>query len=153
MFLREQRILIKREKLSARIGSQNLYGTFSEGGAILPLSWTANPNPCALTFVFQVKCTIFGLKWVLRIHLDLYASDFPKSMSKYLLFTLPQCNILGCNVFFLLNLSWSIIPVAPPYSAMQCITVQCKSVIFLHLEFKAHLRAEAENFRTIAVRL
>ena len=36
---------------------------------------------------FQVTCTIFWLNISFRVHLDLYVPDFPKSTSKYLLFT------------------------------------------------------------------
>ena len=36
-------------------------------------------------FVLQVKCTIFWLNSGLMVYLDLYAPDFPKSTSKYLL--------------------------------------------------------------------
>ena len=38
-------------------------------------------------FIFQVKCTMFWIKRGLRVHLDLYAPDFPKCTSKYLLFS------------------------------------------------------------------
>ena len=38
-------------------------------------------------FVCQVKYTISWLNRDLRVYLDLYAPDFPKSTSKYLLFT------------------------------------------------------------------
>ena len=33
--------------------------------------------------VFHGQCTIFWLKRRLRVHLDLYAPDFPKSTYKY----------------------------------------------------------------------
>ena len=36
-------------------------------------------------FVLQVKFTIFWLNRGLRVYLDLYASDFPKSTSQYFL--------------------------------------------------------------------
>ena len=36
-------------------------------------------------FVIQVKFTIFWLNRGLRVYLDLYASDFPKSTSQYFL--------------------------------------------------------------------
>ena len=38
-------------------------------------------------FVCQVKCTISWLNRGLRVYLDLYVLDFPKSTSKYLLST------------------------------------------------------------------
>ena len=34
-------------------------------------------------FFLQVKCTIFWLNIGLRVYLDLYVPDFPKSTSKY----------------------------------------------------------------------
>ena len=37
-------------------------------------------------FVPQGKCTIFWLNRGLRVYLDLYVSDFPKSISKYFLY-------------------------------------------------------------------
>ena len=37
--------------------------------------------------VFQVKCTIFWINRDLRVHLDLYAPNFPRSTSKFLFFT------------------------------------------------------------------
>ena len=60
---------------------------YPQGGVTLQLSWTSKTNPWALTLFFQVKCTIFWLNRGLRVHLDLYAPDFPKTISKYLYFT------------------------------------------------------------------
>ena len=37
-------------------------------------------------FVPQGKCTIFWLNRGLRVYLDFYVSDFPKSISKYFLY-------------------------------------------------------------------
>ena len=36
-------------------------------------------------FVLQVKCTIFCFNRGLRVYLDFYAPDFPKSTAKYFL--------------------------------------------------------------------
>ena len=38
-------------------------------------------------FVVQVKCSIYWLNRVLRVFLDLYTPDFPKSTSKYMFCT------------------------------------------------------------------
>ena len=55
-------------------------------------------------FVLQVKFIIFWLNRGLRVHMDLYAPDFPKIISKYLYFTKivrkhgPRC-FTGMNPF------------------------------------------------------
>ena len=61
-------------------------------------------------FVVQVKCIIFWLNWGLRVFLDTYVPDFPKSTSKIstcfvqkqleslVLGASQQCIPFGCNV-------------------------------------------------------
>ena len=56
-------------------------------------------------FVFQVKCTIFWLKRGLRVHLDLYAPEFPNSISKYLILS----KIVRTLVFLLIVCSTLIL--------------------------------------------
>ena len=60
-------------------------------------------------FVLQVKCTIFWLKRGWRVHLDLYAPDFPKSTSMYLFLTKvvrkheSRCFTAICHFWSLFN--------------------------------------------------
>ena len=57
-----------------------------KGGATLQLMLTSKTNPWALTFFFKVKYTIFWLNIGLRVYINLYVQDFPKSTSKYFFF-------------------------------------------------------------------
>ena len=49
-------------------------------------------------FVLQVKCTIFWLDRGLRVFLDLYVPDFPKSTPKYFLY--PSTFIVQNTLFW-----------------------------------------------------
>ena len=57
--------------------------TKRKGGATRQLGWTT--NPLCNDFVLQANFTIFWHSRVLRVHLDLYALDFPKIASQYFL--------------------------------------------------------------------
>ena len=52
-----------------------------QGGATLQLSCTTKPNQYAPILFFMLNAYIFAQKG-LRLHLNVYAPDFPKIMSK-----------------------------------------------------------------------
>ena len=68
-----------------------------KGGTTLQLSWTTKNQSMGIDFVFKVKCTIFWLNIGLRVYLDLYRPDFPKSTCKYFIIS---CYFLVQNTLF-----------------------------------------------------